>query len=465
MRLHLFHAHLAAAALALLPAAARAADEADGTPTPPVKLVYREIPQEAQETPLDVNKATRAYLNLVSGPAREKSDAYFEGGYWLQLWSFLLSLAVALLLLQGRISTRMRVMAERITSMRWLQPAVYWVQYFVAVGVLTFPFDVYVGYFREHQYDLSNLTFGGWLGEQAKGMAIGLLLGAVGLTALYAVLRKVKQNWWIWAAGVALAFSVLTVVIGPVFLEPLFNQFRPVQDVQVREAVLRLARANGIPATDVFEYDASKQSDRVSAHVSGFLGTTRISLNDNLLKRCNLAQIESVMAHEMGHYVLNHVLKTMIFFAVFFPLALAFAQWAVAKLLASRGERWGVRGVDDPAGLPLVLTVLSTFFLICTPVLNSFIRSQEMEADQFALNSAYQPDAEAQVDLALGEYRKLDPGPLEEIIFYDHPSGRVRIETAMRWKAEHLQNLRCLQAPAQPPSPPAPSPAVDATVH
>ena len=445
MRSHLFHAHLAAAALALLPAASYAADEAATAAPKPVKLVYRDIPPEAQETPLDVNKATRAYLSFVSGPARVKSDAYFEGGYWIQLWSFLLNLGIALLLLQGRISSRMRANAERVTRARWLQPAIYWLQYFLAVGILTFPFDVYVGYFREHQYDLSNLTFAGWLGEQGKGMVIGLLMGAVAITALYAVIRKVQSSWWIWGAGVALAFAVIGAVIGPVFLEPVFNQFKPVQNQEVREHVLRLARANGIPATDVYEFDASKQTDRVSAHVSGFLGTTQISLNDNLLKRCNLAQIETVMAHEMGHYVLNHVLKFMLFMALLLPLGFAFAQWAFRRLVAARGEKWDVRGVDDPAGMPLLFAILSTFFLVLTPVFNSMVRSQEMEADQFALNSAYQPDAEAQVDLALGEYRKLDPGPLEEIIFYDHPSGRVRIETAMRWKAEHLQELRALQ--------------------
>jgi len=445
MRSHLFHAHLAAAALALLPTAARAADEAPAAGVKPIKLIYRDIPPEAQETPLDVNKATRAYLNFVSGPAREKSDAYFEGGYWIQLWNFLINLGIAFLLLQSRFSSRMRANAERVTKARWLQPAVYWVQYFLAVGVLSLPFDIYVGYFREHQYDLSNLTFAGWLGEHGKGALIGLILGSLALTALYAVIRKVQSNWWIWGAGVALAFAIFGAVIGPSFLEPVFNKFKPVQNQEVREHVLRLARANGIPATDVYEFDASKQTDSVSAHVSGFLGTTQISLNDNLLKRCNIAQIESVMAHEMGHYVLNHVLKFMFFMALILPLTFAFAQWAFRRLVAARGEKWDVRGLDDPAGMPLLFAVISTVFFVLTPVLNSMTRQQEMEADQFALNSAYQPDAEAQVDLALGEYRKLDPGPLEEIFFYDHPSGRVRIETAMRWKAEHLQELRALQ--------------------
>ncbi|HZN92292.1 MAG TPA: M48 family metallopeptidase, partial [Myxococcales bacterium] len=342
---------------------------------------------------------------------------------------------------------------------RWLQPAVYAVQWLVAVTVLTFPFDVYRGYFREHQYGLSNLTFGGWMAEQGKGFLLTALFTALGLTVFYAVLRRVQRTWWLWGAGVAMAFIIFTAVIGPVFLAPVFNKYRPVQDVAVRDAVLRLARANDIPVDNVYEFDASKQHTRVSANVSGFLGTTRISLNDNLLKRCDLAQIEAVMGHEMGHYVLNHVGKAMLFFAFFLTASFAFARWAVERLLGRMGERWGLRGVDDPAGFPLLVVTLSVFSFLSTPIVNSFIRTQEMEADQYGLNAAGQPDAEAQVDLALGEYRKLDPGPLEEMFFFDHPSGRVRIETAMKWKAEHLDQLKCRQSQAPPPpatSTPAP---------
>src|SRR5262245_42610079 len=176
-----FPVSLAAAALLLLSPGARAEEEGASKPVKPVKLVTRAVPPEAQESPLDVNKATRAYLNLVTGAEREKSDAYFEGDYWLQLWSFLYGLGVAAVLLYGRLSSRMRALAERLVPWRWLQPAVYAVQWTAVGTVLTFPLDVYRGYFREHQYGLSNLTFGGWMEEQGKGFALGILFGALGL--------------------------------------------------------------------------------------------------------------------------------------------------------------------------------------------------------------------------------------------------------------------------------------------
>jgi STE24 endopeptidase len=172
--------------------------------------------------------------------------------------------------------------------------------------------------------------------------------------------------------------------------------------------------------------------------VSGFAGTMRISLNDNLLNRCSLAEIESVMGHEVGHYVLNHVYKTTLFFAVVIAIGFALLKWGFERVTAGLGAGWGIRGVGDPAGLPLALILLSAYFFVLTPLLNSWTRVQEAEADLFGINASGQPDGEARVDLMLGEYRKLDPSPLEEILLFDHPSGRSRILMAMRWKAEHL---------------------------
>jgi STE24 endopeptidase len=199
-----------------------------------------------------------------------------------------------------------------------------------------------------------------------------------------------------------------------------------------------MARANGIPATDVYEFDASRQSNRVSANVSGLANTLRISLNDNLLKRCTLPEIETTMGHEMGHYVLNHEYKGLVMIGVVVVIGFAFLNWGVAFALARWSEQWGVREITDVAVLPLAMIVFSGYLFLMTPVTNTITRTMEFEADMYGLNAARQPDGEANVDMLLGEYRKLDPGPVEEFVFYDHPSGRTRITAAMRWKAEHL---------------------------
>jgi len=198
-----------------------------------------------------------------------------------------------------------------------------------------------------------------------------------------------------------------------------------------------MARANGIPASDVYEFDASRQSDRVSANVSGFARTMRISLNDNLIRRCTLPEIETTMGHEMGHYVLNHAYKALVMSGIVIVIGFAFLNWGIEFALNRWGEKWGVHEITDVAVLPLAVIVLSLYFLLMTPVTNTITRTMEFEADMYGLNTARQPDGEANVDLLLGEYRKMDPGPMEEFMFYDHPSGRTRITAAMRWKAEH----------------------------
>ena len=402
-------------------------------------------PAKAQSSPagttaapaFDIHAAVEAYLAKMPPARRAQSNAYFEGGYWLILWDFVATVFAMWLLLRFRISTRMRELAERITRFRSLQDALYWIQFILLYSVLTFPMTVYEGYFREHKYDLLNQTFVPWMRDQFIGLALAVILGAILVVPLFWLVRRLGKNWWVWGAAVTLVFVAFTSLIAPVYIAPLFNKYKKLEDARIKDPILSMARANGIPATDVYEFDASEQSNRVSANVSGFANTLRISLNDNLLKRCTLPEIETTMGHEMGHYVLNHEYKGLVLIGVVIVIAFAFLDWGIRFSLARWGEAWGVREITDVAVLPLALVVLSVYFLIMTPVTNTITRTMEFEADMYGLNAARQPDGEANVDMLLGEYRKLDPGPLEEFIFFDHPSGRTRITAAMRWKAEN----------------------------
>jgi STE24 endopeptidase len=402
----------------------------------------------------DADAATAAYLAQLSPEARAKSDAYFEGGYWLLVWDFLIGLGIAWLLLGTRISARIRDGVELVTHLKWLQTALYAALYILIMTVVTLPWDAYTGYFREHQYGMSNLTLGGWLIEQMKGLGIALILGTLALVVIYAVLRKAPRTWWLWGAVVVIAFFMFGAAIAPVYLEPVFNKFKPLPDSQLKQQILSMARANGIPATDVYEFDASKQTKRMSAHVSGLLGTTQISLNDNLMTRGSSEEIRAVLGHEMGHYVLHHVYKGIAFAGIIILIGFAFLRWSFAKLLISHGERWGVRGIGDVAGLPLFAALLSVYFFVLTPVQNTLTRTMEAEADNYGINVSRQPDGFAQAAMHLSEYRKMQPGSLEEILFYDHPSGYHRIHRVMVWKGEHLQDADIIAYDAAHPAGP-----------
>jgi STE24 endopeptidase len=386
----------------------------------------------------DPATATRAWLDTVPPDKKAKSDAYFEGGYWLILWNFLLDVAIALLLLNTRLSARMRDFAERTTRFKALQVILYGIPYFLITTVLSFPLIVYQRFFREHAYGLATQSFGPWFSELLIALLVSLIGGAILLIVLYAVFRRAPQTWWLWGTAVVAVFLALGIMIAPVYIEPLFNKYKPLEDKKVSDAILAMARANEIPVTQVFEVDASRQSNRVSANVAGFLGTTRIALNDNLLKQCTLPEIRYVMAHEMGHYVLNHITKFLITFSLVALLSFALAKWAFEAAVRRWGDRWQVRGIADPAGLPILALIFAAIGFLLTPVNNTITRVAEVEADAFGINTSREPDGFAKVALKLGTYRKLDPTPLEEFVFFDHPSGRARIRMAMDWKAAHL---------------------------
>lgn len=403
----------------------------------------------------DVDAATRAYLAMVEGPVRARSDAYFEGGYWLLLWNALFGIAVNWALLHFGWSARWSAWAARRVRRPALRTMLYWLPYVAVTTLILLPWTIYTDFWREHQYAMSNLSFAAWASEEATGLAISLVVGALALAAIYAVIRRAPRSWWLWGTGLTVAFVAFGALLAPVFVAPLFNTYTPMAQSPLRTEILAMAKANNVPADNVYVFDASKQTDRISANVSGLGPTIRISLNDNLLGRTAPEEVKAVMGHELGHYVLNHVWKLIGGFALIFMFVFLFAWFAAPRLLARHGARWGVRDVADPASLPLLSILFTIAMLAATPLTNSIVRVNEIEADAFGLDAAREPDGFAHVAMRLSEYRKLEPGTLEEIVFFDHPSGYNRARMSMEWKARHLGELppekRALQRPAPLP--------------
>jgi STE24 endopeptidase len=408
----------------------------------------------AHAASFDPNAATDAYLASVPAEARAKSDAYFEGGYWLILIDAAYAAVVALIILFTRLSSGMRNLAERIMPWRWLQTLLYGAMFVVVLAALTFPLTLYTDFTREHDYGMSNQTFDAWLNEYFIALAVDTIITALFITGIYAVIRRAPRTWWIWGTAVTAVFITIMIMLSPVYISPLFNDYKPMRDGDLKQQILSMARASGVPADNVYEVDQSKQTKRISANVQGIFGTTRVSLNDNLLERSTPAEVKSVMGHEIGHYVLGHIFELIVYMSLLAGAGFAFVQWGFHALHSAFGRYWGVRDITDPAGLPIAALLLAVFGLAATPVQNTIIRSNEAEADIYGLNAAREPDGFATIALKLGEYRKLEPTPLEEFIFFDHPSGRSRISMAMHWKAENLTET----TPAETPPPAADAP-------
>ncbi|MBP6533762.1 MAG: M48 family metallopeptidase [Arenimonas sp.] len=396
------------------------------------------VPDVSQPGPgFDVDKATESYIALLSPEQRAQSDAYFEGGYWLQLWGFLYGLLVCVVFITTGLSQKLRDIAKRISHRPWLYTAIYAAFWLVVAELLSLPWALYTGYFREHAYGLSNLSLGAWFGEAGKDLLISMVIVPWIITGIFIAVRKAGETWWLKAGIASFVLLIVLMMVSPVFISPLFNDYKPLAEGPVKSAIFSLARANQIPTDNVVYFDASKQTTRVSANVSGFAGTIQVSLNDNLLNKTSLPEIKAVMGHEMGHYVLNHGVRNLAYISLVLLVGFWFVHKLIDRAIARFGVRYGIVERTDPAVLPIAVAVFSFYMLLATPVINSIIRTAEKEADLYGLNSAREPHGFATAAMRLSTYRKIQPGYWEEVIFYDHPSGYDRVHSSMLWLQEN----------------------------
>ncbi|MEZ5994249.1 MAG: M48 family metallopeptidase [Hyphomonadaceae bacterium] len=403
----------------------------------------------AVDLPFDPDVATRQWLDTMGPEATARSNAYFEGGYWIQFVGVAISIAISMLLMILGFAKGVRTWLEKTVKAYFLVVLGMALFYQLVSTVLTFPFSYYVGFVREHEFGLATQDFSGWFSEYLMSAGIGLVIGSIFIAILYLIIRALKNTWWIWGTAASLIMIAALQIAAPVYLAPLFNTYQPMQEGQLRDEIIGMAQANGVPASDVYVFDVSRQSNRVTANVSGFAGTTRISLSDTLLERGGPSAVREVMGHEIGHYVLRHTNSILIMVGALVAIMFALANVLFKSL--SKGERWGVRDIADPAGMPLLFAVLAFLGAVATPIQNNIIRYHEQQADIFGLNVSREPDGFAQSALLLSEYRKMEPSPLEEWFFYDHPSGYDRIHMAMVWKANEMAAGRYPLGPGGPP--------------
>ena len=418
---------------------------------PLAALALLAIPSLAHAATFDVETATRAWLDTLQGPARAKSDAYFEGGYWLILWGTLVSVLADGLLLRFGLSVRFRNLGERLFNAK---AGVTWITalcYSLAGTLLTLPWAIYTGFVREKQYDLMNQSFGAWLFDMGKDIGINLVIFPLIAMAVYGVIRRSPKNWWVMATGVIAAFLAFGMLVGPVFISPLFNKYTELPAGPIRDRIVAMAQSKNIPSEHIYLFDASKQTKRISANVSGIGPTIRISLNDNLLNRSTPQEIAGVMGHEMGHHVLNHVWWGLAFFSAIAALAMFLISRIAPTLIARHGAKWGgIRDIGDPASMPVLGILIAVFGMLATPLTNTMIRVDESQADAFGLDVAQEPDGFASAAMKLSEYRKIEPGPIEEALFYDHPSGATRVRMSMQWKKDHVPDAQMVVPPPMP---------------
>lgn len=405
------------------------------------RLAVRAAPVDAAwyaMLPGEPNAATRAFLERVPADAKARAEAFTNRGYAaLMLRLAVLIVASALVMFTG-LAARMRDAALRLTHRAWLQDALFAIQFLSILLASSLPVEVFAGFVRYREAGLSHAGFWQWLSDYALQWAVDLIFYAVGIVAIMALIRRRPQSWPAWATLVYVALYATYSLVSPLYIAPLFNQYTQLPDGPARERILSLARANGVPADGVYVRDASRQSVILNASVSGLMGTARITLDDNTVLTTPPAELELVMAHEIGHYVLRHVFKETVLHGLVIGVGFLFIAGSMRRLLARYGKRWRVTGAGDVAALPVFWLLFALWGFIALPADNTIQREDEAEADLYGLNASRQPLGLAEFMLRDADVRPLEQGAFVEWALYSHPTPAHRIASAMRWRAENL---------------------------
>jgi STE24 endopeptidase len=375
--------------------------------------------------------------SLVAVPEpTSKAIEYYRSSNVLWAVDNLVGLLIPAVFLATGFSARLRDLAFRV-GRRWLLSVALYAVLFVWISsLLTLPLAYYEGFVREHVYGLSSQTFQKWLTDWLKGVAIsGIGLGLV-LWIPYLLLRRSPKRWWLYTGLATLPLATFVLVISPVWIDPMFNDFGRMKDRALEQRILTLAARAGIPGSRVFEVNKSEDTKKVNAYVTGLGTTKRIVLWDTILEKLDPDQVAFVVGHEMGHFVLHHVLAAILMVTVVVMIAL-YAVHRLADLLIRRfSNRFGFSSLSDVASFPLLLLLGGAVSFVVSPAVFAFSRHQEHEADRFGLELTRDNHAGATAFVRLQEENLGIPRPgwLFVLLRGSHPSLGDRVDFANQYR-------------------------------
>jgi STE24 endopeptidase len=386
----------------------------------------------------DPRAATARYIDSLGPAALQKAHDYTVGGHWLLLWELLVAAAVTLLIVRWGVLDRLdHRLGERRRNLRAFAVSAI---FLLISAILTLPWTIYESWWREKGYGRTSQPLGDFLGQLALSTVISAAVMALFLMGVYWLIRRTGKGWWLWSGGLAAIALAIVMLLAPVVFEPLFNKYEPVPPGQVRDAVVNMAGRAGIPPNKIYMYNGSRQSNNFTANAGGIGSTARVAISDVAFKNASLDEVRAVTGHEIGHYVLKHTWWGVLFYS----LAAIILFWLADLLFPRFARAFGsTASLGEPRGVPVLLFMVSLFGLVTLPIFNTFSRTLESQADLYSLRTENRPDALSTALVKTAEYRYPRPSPVEEFIFYNHPSVERRVLTAMEWKAAH-------------PEPPAP---------
>ena len=373
---------------------------------------------------------------IIIDPQRQvKAKQYARLNRRLMLVDLAIGAVYCLAWLLAGWSASLQAALSAWTSNPWLQVAAFAIVFGGIYFLINLPLSYYSGFVLPHRFEMSNESFSGWTADQVKSLGLSAVLGGILIEVVYLVLRLSPELWWLWVAGILLIFTVLLVNLAPVLLMPIFYKFVPLgeEHADLVERLLRLAERAHTRVQGVFKFDMSRRTKAANAALTGLGNTRRIILGDTLIAEFTPDEIETVLAHELGHLVHKDIPV---------GITLESAMTLIGLYFASLGLSWGViyfgfSGPADVAAMPLLILVMGAYGLVTMPLGNAFSRWRERRADEYALRAtnngfAY---ASALARLANQNLAEADPEPWVEFLLYSHPALQRRISMAQAFNA------------------------------
>ncbi|UCG60774.1 MAG: M48 family metallopeptidase [Candidatus Zixiibacteriota bacterium] len=400
--------------------------------------VLSESSAEMTETSSMTDTVSSAgYEYPISAERKAKLISYSR---FVNIWRFVgffVTLGVMALILFTGLSAKLRDWAG-VAKKKFLIVWLFVIMFVIVDYLLNFPFHFYRSFVVENQYGFLNQSFGEWLGEDLLGLLVTMVAIVIPVWFLYWLINKARL-WWLWMTVIMIPIMVFFIVIAPVLIDPLFNKYEPLQDKQLEAEILQLASAAGIEGSDVFQVNASKQSAKVNAYVTGLFGTKRIVLYDTMIDNFETDEMKFVMGHEMGHYVMHHIWKGLGLAVLFIAFALWLTGRTINPIIIRFKSRFKFDRLGDIASLPLVLIFLTVLGFLFNPVSNGYSRHMERQSDKYGMDISKVSGESAAIafdKLSVINLSDPDPHPLIEFWFYTHPALSKRINFVLTYKPE-----------------------------
>lgn len=362
---------------------------------------------------------------MIDNERQQKAKEYARLKHRLLAADLLLSAAAMLFVLASGLSVWLRDAVMGVTPNFYAQVALYFVIGVIGYGILFLPLTYYSGFVLPHRYGLSTQSLRSWIADLAKGGALSLVLGGVIIEVIYFLLVNAPQWWWLIAAGVMLLFSVLLANLAPVLIFPLFFKFKPLEDAELVARLMRLTERAKTRVNGVYTMQLSDKTTAANAAFMGLGNTKRIVLGDTLYQNFTPDEIETILAHELGHQVHNDIVWGIAVQTLLTLVGFYIANWVLVAGVAF----FGFTGIADLAAMPLLALALGAFGLVTMPFGNWYSRLREVNADRYALEMTQNPQAfvSAFEKLANQNLAEVEPEPWVEWLLYDHPSIGKRV--------------------------------------